>query len=106
MKSTITNLIAVAALLVSGAAIAAGEPESNAQPPAVQPPVTQPAAASSVQPASAPASTEAASAQESQPAMKRSTSGKHATTVRPKNLDLRHCLDLESNAAIAKCAGE
>jgi hypothetical protein len=26
--------------------------------------------------------------------------------VRPKNLDLRHCLDLEDNAAIAKCAGE
>ena len=25
---------------------------------------------------------------------------------RPKNLDLRHCLDLESDAAIAKCAGE
>jgi hypothetical protein len=29
-----------------------------------------------------------------------------AKPVRPKNLDLRHCLDLEDNAAIAKCAGE
>ncbi len=26
--------------------------------------------------------------------------------IRPKNLDLRHCLELDSNAAIAKCAGE
>lgn len=25
---------------------------------------------------------------------------------RPKNLDLRHCLELETDAAIAKCAGE
>ncbi len=25
---------------------------------------------------------------------------------RPKNLDLRHCLDLDTNAAITKCAGE
>jgi hypothetical protein len=27
-------------------------------------------------------------------------------STRPKNLDLRHCLDLETDAAIAKCAGE
>jgi hypothetical protein len=26
--------------------------------------------------------------------------------ARPKNLDLRYCLDLETDAAIAKCAGE
>lgn len=26
--------------------------------------------------------------------------------LRPKNLDLRYCLDLETDAAIAKCAGE
>jgi len=26
--------------------------------------------------------------------------------ARPKNLDLRHCLKLETDAAIAKCAGE
>jgi len=25
---------------------------------------------------------------------------------RAKNLDLRHCLELETDAAIAKCAGE
>lgn len=25
---------------------------------------------------------------------------------RPKDLDMRHCLDLKDNAAIAKCAGE
>ncbi len=36
------------------------------------------------------------------------TAGKPAAVkpARPKNLDLRHCLDLEDNAAIAKCAGE
>jgi hypothetical protein len=27
-------------------------------------------------------------------------------SMRPKNLDLRHCLDLKTDAAIAKCAGE
>ncbi len=36
------------------------------------------------------------------------TTGKPAVAkpVRPKNLDLRHCLDLKTNAEIAKCAGE
>ena len=31
---------------------------------------------------------------------------KQTTASRPKNLDLRHCLELESNIEIAKCAGE
>ncbi|HEY8888099.1 MAG TPA: hypothetical protein VIM35_06410 [Gallionella sp.] len=36
------------------------------------------------------------------------TSGKPAIDkpMRSKNLDLRHCLELETDAAIAKCAGE
>jgi hypothetical protein len=34
---------------------------------------------------------------------KKSTAGK---PVIPKDADLRHCLELESDAAIAKCAGE
>ncbi len=94
MKSTIKNLIVVAALSFSGAALAAGE--SKAQPPASQPV----AAASAVSPATP--------AQESRPAMKRSTAGKHAKAkpMRSKDLDLRHCLELETNVAIARCAGE
>ena len=43
----------------------------------------------------------------SQPPLRLSKTTKQASKpVRPKNLDLRHCLDLEDNAAIAKCAGE
>ncbi len=113
MNNTIVNLIVVAALSFSGAALAAAETESKAQPPAAQPavqPVTAKpvAAASVVPPATALESTPPAPAKEP-PHAKRSVSGKSAKvkkTMRAKNLDLRHCLDLESNAAIAKCAGE
>lgn len=103
MKSTIVDLIVVAALSFSGAVLAAGETENKAQPPAAQP-----VAAASAVPATATGSTPATSAKESHPAMKHSISGKHAKAKQPrsKNLDLRHCLELESNAAIAKCAGE
>jgi hypothetical protein len=47
-----------------------------------------------------------------QPPMESSKTAKAESTpvidkpVRPKNLDLRHCLKLETDAAIAKCAGE
>ena len=43
-----------------------------------------------------------------QPSLKRPEPRKHAKAKqpRPMNLDLRHCLELESNAAIAKCADE
>jgi uncharacterized iron-regulated membrane protein len=104
MKNTIVNLLVVAALSFSGAALAAVETESKAQPPAAQPV----AAASQVPPATAAESTTPAPAQKPQPALKRSTSSKHATakTIRSKSLDLRHCLELENNAAIANCAGE
>lgn len=46
--------------------------------------------------------------QESPPPMKQSSSSKQTKlkTRRSKSLDLRHCLELETNAAIAKCAGE
>jgi hypothetical protein len=48
-----------------------------------------------------------AAAQAPQPPMKLSNTTKPASKpVRPKNQDLRYCLDLESDAAIAKCAGE
>jgi len=46
-----------------------------------------------------------------QPAMKPApakVTGKPAIDkpMKPKNLDLRHCLDLKTDAEIAKCAGE
>ncbi len=49
-----------------------------------------------------------ASTQEPKPIVKRAKSRKtpKAKPMRPKNLDLRHCLELDTNAAIAKCAGE
>ncbi|MEW5903941.1 MAG: hypothetical protein AB1722_06295 [Pseudomonadota bacterium] len=31
---------------------------------------------------------------------------KEPSNVRSKGMDLRHCLELQDNAAIAKCAGE
>ncbi len=101
MRSIIKSLIVVTALSFSGTALAAGEMVSQAQPAPAQP-----VAAASAVPATVAESTPAAPAKKPQPAMKRSTSGKHAKGPRPKNLDLRHCLELESNAAIAKCAGE
>ena len=101
MRSTIKNLMVVTALLFSGASLAAGEVVSKAQPAP-----TQPVAPASAVPATVAEPTPAAPATKPQPAMKRSTSGKHARALHPKNLDLRYCLELETNAAIAKCAGE
>ena len=102
--------------------------------PAAKPATTKPAAAPAVKPhaaepseepseASAPAaemSTEATetetpgattpaeeSAQGMQPTPKPAKMTKTASKpVRPKNQDLRHCLELGTDAAIAKCAGE
>jgi type IV secretory pathway VirB10-like protein len=51
-------------------------------------------------------------ARTSQPPLKSSKTNKATSKpaidkpMRPKNLDLRHCLDLKTDAAIAKCAGE
>jgi hypothetical protein len=104
MKDTIVHLIVTAALSFSGAALAAGEMASQAQPAPAQP--TQPVAAASAVPATVTESTSAAPAKKTQPAAKRTTSGKHAKAPHPKNLDLRYCLELETNVAIAKCAGE
>lgn len=90
MKTTIMNVIVVAALSFNGAALAAAETAGKVQAPAAQPP------ALAVPPAAA---------QASQPAAKPSIPAK-AKKTRPKNLDLRHCLDLKTDAEIAKCAGE
>lgn len=97
MKSAILNLIAAIALSFGNASLAAEEP--------MQPPAT---AASAVQPAMAAKPAQPSPLQQTQPAVKQPASGKHAktTTMRPKDQDLRHCLELDSNAAIAKCAGE
>ncbi len=98
MKNTITNLIVVAVLSISGAAFAAEEMESKPQPAATQPA----AAASAVPAATVVETTTAAAAEEPQPTSKRAK----AKTVRPKDLDLRHCLELDNNPAIARCARE
>jgi thiol:disulfide interchange protein DsbA len=46
--------------------------------------------------------------QEPQPEVKHTTSSKRAKAkkMRPKDLDLRHCLELDNNPAIARCARE
>lgn len=95
MKTTIVNLIVVTALSFSGAALAAGETGSKVQPAAAKPA----APASAVPPAPV---------QSPQPAAKTTAPAKPAEAKPPrsKTLDLRHCLDLENDAAIAKCAGE
>lgn len=84
MKTSITSLIVVAALSFSDAALAAEEMER------------EPAAETATEPAPP--------AQAPQPAVKSPTPAKGQP--RPKNLDLRHCLELKTDAEIAKCAGE
>jgi hypothetical protein len=72
----------------------------------------KPPVAAAPAPAVPAASNAVAEAQIPLPPMKLSEQTKTASKPvadkppRPKNLDLRHCLDLETDAAIAKCAGE
>jgi len=103
MKNTIINLIVVVALSISGAAFAAGEEGPQARSTAVPAP-----AASAVPATTVVESTTAAPAEKPEPAAKPSTSSKRAkaSAVRPKDLDLRHCLELDNNPAIARCARE
>lgn len=96
MKTTIMNLIVVSALSFSGAALSAEEAKGKIQPAA------QPAAPVSAVP---PTTAAPAPVQEPQPEAKPSAPAK-AKPPRPKNLDLRHCLDFKTDAEIAKCAGE
>ncbi len=88
MKTAI--MIVVTALSFSSAALAAGETESTAQPPAAK--SEAPATAAEQAPAAQPVS--------------KPVQRKRAKRAHPKSADLRHCLDLKTNAAIAKCAGE
>jgi hypothetical protein len=104
------------------AAPKAAEASTQAKTPAAP---TSPAPSPTAVPAATPAAPTpvAAAVQAPQPPMKLSeetkTTGESKTAEprtaskpapgkpeRPKNLDLRHCLELETDAAIAKCAGE
>jgi hypothetical protein len=100
--------------------VAAAPAVPAAQPPAAAPktaPVPSPApavtsasTAATTVPAAEPAV--AAPGQPMQPPLKLSKSIKAEKSpppekpIRPKDQDLRHCLELETDAAIAKCAGE
>ena len=95
MRTTIMKAIVVAALSFSGVAFSAEGAKDRTQPPAAQP-----AAPSSAVPLASTAAP--APAREAQPAPKPAK----AKPPHPKNLDLRHCLDLKTDAEIAKCAGE
>jgi len=101
------------------AAVPAAQPPAAALKAPVAPTQAKAPAAATPSPTSAPVAVapvvtppDAAAAQAPQPPLKLlkaiKTASKPATDkpTRPKNLDLRHCLDLETNAAIAKCAGE
>jgi hypothetical protein len=103
-------------------------PPASSPAPAVSSPVAAPKAAVVSTQAKAPASATPATPSPvsapvavapaapapvaEQPPMKLSKETKTASKpaidkpTRPKNLDLRHCLDLDNDAAIAKCAGE
>ena len=101
MKTTIMKMIVVAALSFNGAALAAEEVVGKVQAPAAKP--VMPALA--VPPAAA---TPPAPMREPKPPSKAPAHAKPAKAKPPrsKNLDLRQCLELKTDAEIAKCAGE
>ena len=104
MKSTILNLIAVAALLISWTAQAADEVASKELPPTAQPVAETTAVPSTT----APVSTPLATPEKPAVALKHSKKYKRAKANlgRSHTLDLRYCLELPTNAEIATCAGE
>jgi len=104
MKSTILNLIVMAAMLFGNTVFAADEEENMAQPVEIGTETT-----GSVEQPAMPAVSELPSATEKlQPAPYLSSAKRDKPTKynRSKSLDLRYCLELESNVEIAKCAGE
>lgn len=99
---------AASAPIASSAPVVASAPVAESTPVKVAVPVVS-------TPASAPVAASATdlkppkSDQTIKPATKLAKdAGKPATgkSERARDLDLRHCLELENNAAIAKCAGE
>jgi hypothetical protein len=96
MKSTILNIITIAALSLSGMALAVDEVEPKAMP-------VEESAAQAVVPAEPTAQSSAA---ESVPVAKSTHRDKPTKRNRSRTLDLRYCLEQESNVAIATCSGE
>ena len=110
------------AVAKSAAQLPSAAPKPAVAPTQAKAPVAAPATVAPIQakaPVAAPPATPspaatpvAALAQAALPPMKLSQETKTASRpaidkpMRSKNLDLRHCLDLEIDAAIAKCAGE
>lgn len=94
--STVVLLSMLGCTTVAMAAEKMASPAS-AVPAATAPAATEKPAAATPEPAPAPTATEPA-----KPKMLHLQAGK----PRSKNMDLRHCLKLKTNAAIAKCAGE
>lgn len=110
-KTTVAPVQAAASVAPSGAFSTASAPQaiSPAHPPVIVQhavvPATTPSTAVPVAPATAPAEV----AQPTAPPAKPARTAMKAAPVKPrapKDADLRHCLDLENDAAIAKCAGE
>jgi hypothetical protein len=91
MKITIAHLIVLAAFSFGSAAMADTGMKDESQPAATE--AGQATAAPAEQPQSAPVHST-------------STTQIHPGMPRPMNLDLRHCLDLADNLAIARCANE
>lgn len=104
MKRTTMNLIVMAAILFGNTVLAADEAEIMAQPVEIGTEAT-----GSVEQPAMPAVSELPSATgelEPAPYLPRAKRDKPTKYNRSKSLDLRYCLELESNVEIAKCAGE
>ncbi|MDO8990586.1 MAG: hypothetical protein Q7U91_13250 [Sideroxyarcus sp.] len=91
MKRAFLNLLALAVLQYGGAAFAYDEAEPMAAP--MEEFAESPASPAAPEPQTATASTDT---QRDIP----------TKTNRSKSLDLRYCLELQTNVEIAKCAGE
>jgi hypothetical protein len=101
MKRTILNLLAVALMSLNWNAQAAETADRNAS--------GQPVAETSAVPMeTSPEATPLAAASVSRMPLKPSRHYKRPKANQPRSLtlDLRHCLELGSNAEIAQCAGE
>jgi hypothetical protein len=107
MKRTILNLIAIAAFSFSGMVFAIDDVEPKAMPvdegtgQAVMP-VEEVAGQAAMPAEQAPQ----ISASESVPVAKSTHRDIPTQRNRSRTLDLRYCLEQESNVAIATCAGE
>jgi hypothetical protein len=94
----------------AAAALVAAPVSAPVAAPAAQPPAAAPKAAVApakvIAPVAAPVVAETVQALQPPLKLSKSLKSAKAKTERPKNLDLRNCLDLEEDKAIAKCAGE